>query len=88
LIALVFAIYLYYNSGMKTKKRGRPPGSTGKAKNDLLQLRVDELEKEAFQRAADLAGIGISAWARERLRQVCKRELESNGEKAPFLSGK
>jgi hypothetical protein len=72
---------------MKTKqKRGRPRGATGKAKTDLLQIRVDSLERQGFTQAADLAGIGISAWARERLRQVCRRELTDHGVAVPFLS--
>ena len=70
------------------KKKGRPRGATGKAKSDLIQLRVDTLEKEGFSQAAELAGIGISAWARERLRQICRRELESHGKAVPFLLGK
>ena len=85
---MIFDIYLSYNSAMKTKKWGRPLGSTGKAKGKLLQVRVDELEQLGFAKAAELAGIGLSAWARERLRIVCRRELEQNGQQVPFLSGK
>jgi hypothetical protein len=85
LVGLIFRIYLSYNCGMKKPTRGRPPGSTGKAKTELLQLRVDQLEKQGFAEAAELAGIGVSAWARERLRQICRKELEQHGRKAPFL---
>jgi hypothetical protein len=85
-LRLISHIFLYYNVGM-TKKRGRPRGTSGKAKTGLLQLRVDTLEKQGFVQAAELAGIGISAWARERLRQVCRRELEEHGYAVPFLSG-
>lgn len=55
------------------------------AKDQLLQLRVDEDEKQAFQTAADLAGIALSSWVRERLRLAAIRDLESAGQKIPFI---
>jgi len=33
-------------------------------KADLVKIRVSDLEKAAFQDAADIAGITVSAWAR------------------------
>jgi len=53
-------------------------------KTDLLQLRLLPAEKEAFQKAADLAGLALSAWVRERLRSVARRELTEAGEQVPF----
>jgi hypothetical protein len=53
-------------------------------KTDLLQLRLLPMEKEAFQKAADLAGVALSAWVRERLRKAAVRELESAGLEIPF----
>jgi len=43
-----------------------------------ILIRVSEVEKETFQDAADLAGIPLSAWMRERLRRVAIEELENN----------
>ena len=57
-------------------------------KSDLLQLRLQEAEKEAFQRAANLAGVALSAWVRERLRSAARRELVEAGEQVPFLKGR
>jgi hypothetical protein len=54
-------------------------------KTDLLQLRVLRAEKEAFQKAAELAGVALSAWVRERLRSAARRELTEAGQQVPFL---
>jgi hypothetical protein len=67
------------------KRRGRPSGSTGKARSELLQIRVDALEKEAFEEAARFAGLTASGWARARLRTICRKELEQQGRSVPFL---
>ena len=53
-------------------------------KTQLLQLRLLPEEKEGFQKAADLAGVALSAWVRERLRSVARRELTECGEQVPF----
>jgi len=57
-------------------------------KSDLLQLRLKPAEKEAFQLAADLAGVALSAWVRERLRSAARRELVEAGKQVPFLQEK
>jgi hypothetical protein len=54
-------------------------------KTELLQLRVMPEEKDAFQQAADMAGISVSAWIRERLRLAAIRELEGAGRAVPFV---
>ena len=55
-------------------------------KTELLQLRLQPKEKQAFQEAAALAGISLSAWVRERLRTAAIRDLEGNGRSVPFVS--
>ena len=57
-------------------------------KQELLQVRVNDAEKEAFTDAAELSGIALSAWVRERLRQVAARELEAAAKPVPFLKSK
>jgi uncharacterized protein (DUF1778 family) len=54
-------------------------------KTEVIQLRLSREEKLAFQRAAELAGIALSAWVRERLRRAAIRELEDAGQDIPFL---
>ena len=59
--------------------------SRRQTKADRLDLRVNGLEKKAFKQAADIAGIPLGAWMRERLRRASIRELEEAGLTAPFL---
>jgi predicted HicB family RNase H-like nuclease len=58
---------------MRKKKNpvGRP--SLGKdAKSVVLQSRVQETEKKAYQQAAKSEGKDLSTWVRERLKQAIK----------------
>ena len=48
-------------------------------------IRLSTLEKEGFQNASDVAGIGLSAWARERLRSAAIQELQQVGQQIVFL---
>lgn len=55
------------------------------SKGDRLYIRLADPEKQAFQMAADQAGIPLSAWVRERLRLAAIRDLEMAGRVAPFV---
>jgi hypothetical protein len=55
------------------------------AKDEVLQIRLTEAEKQGFVAAANLAGIPLSSWVRERLRLAAIRDLESAGQKIPFV---
>lgn len=55
---------------------------------ERIGIRVEPDEKEAFEQAADLAGVPVSAWIRERLRRVARRELEDANREIPFLKGR
>lgn len=55
-------------------------------KTDAIEIRVQPNEKAAFREAAELAGISMSSWIRERLRLAAIRELESAGLRVPFVS--
>lgn len=67
------------------KRRGRPPKAPGKAKAEYLQVRVNAAEKRSFHAAAELAGLDLSAWVRERLRLLARKELGKAGQAVPFL---
>ena len=54
-------------------------------KTQNFQVRVTQEEKEGFRQAAELAGISMSAWSRERLRLAAIRELENAGRRVPFV---
>ena len=69
-----------------TNKAGRPKAAPGQARTELLKVRMTPDERRSFERAAEIAGIGVSAWMREKLRRVAARELEQAGELAAFLT--
>lgn len=64
--------------------RGRPRSE--KRLEAALEIRLASAEKQAFRDAAEVAGIPLSAWARERLRRAAVRELEEAARPIPFLS--
>ena len=68
-----------------SKKQGRPPKLASQVRRHYLQVRVNSAEKAAFDAAADLAGLALSAWLRERLRLAARTELAAGGQTAPFL---
>lgn len=67
------------------KKRGGQPKPPERVKSRYLQLRVTESEKAAFDAAAELAGLSLAAWVRERLRLAAREELSGAGKPVPFL---
>jgi uncharacterized protein (DUF1778 family) len=67
-------------------KAGRPKKPKGTAKEEYLELRLDAAEKQAFKDAAELSGMAMSVWVRERLRKVAKKELEDADRPIAFLA--
>ncbi len=57
-------------------------------KTEAIEFRVQAAEKVAFREAAELAGISLSSWMRERLRYVAIRELEAASRSVAFLPQK
>lgn len=55
-------------------------------KDSQFLIRVSEEELKAFKRASEISGIGLSAWARQKLRVAAVQELQAIGEKIPFLT--
>lgn len=53
-------------------------------KTTWLQIRIDPAEKQAFDGAAELAGLSASAWARTVLRRAAIREFEDAGRRLDF----
>lgn len=68
----------------KTGRRGRPPKGSGLTKSEGLLLRMEPREKAAFTEAAEIAGVPLSVWIRERLRRVARDELREAGKESPF----
>ena len=77
-------IFSLYTMPMK-KQRGRPPKEVDRLRSESLLVRLEAGEKEAFKDAADLAGVPLSTWVRERLRQVALKELKSAAHPIRFL---
>jgi hypothetical protein len=69
-----------------TPHRGRPPKAPDRVKADYLDIRLGAPEKQAFRDAADLAGLDLSAWVRERLRAMARKELEAANLPVEFLT--
>jgi len=69
----------------KTTGRGRPRKRLESVKSASLLLRMEPREKKGFTDAADLAGVPLTVWIRERLRQAAVRELDSAARPIPFL---
>jgi predicted HicB family RNase H-like nuclease len=67
------------------KKAGRPKQAN--RRTEYLEIRLNENEKRAFQEAAQISGISVSTWVRERLRRAVIRELEEAGRPATILLG-
>ncbi|MES0132834.1 hypothetical protein [Mesorhizobium sp. M0029] len=57
-------------------------------KTERIELRVTPDEKAGFDEAASIAGLAMSAWARERLRRAAIRELEEASRPIPFVRGR
>ena len=61
------------------------PSEDGETKSAAILLRLEPAEKEGFRAAAELAGIDLSSWIRERLRRVARQELEEARQPIPFI---
>lgn len=69
------------------KKLGAPRKTAARSKREIINLRVNGPEKQAFELAADLDGKKLSEWIRDRLRRLSREELQAHGRDVLFLSG-
>jgi hypothetical protein len=69
----------------KSNKRVRTPKDSDAGKSEYMEIRLGAAEKQAFKDAADLAGLGVSAWVRERLRRIAIKELQEASRPVAFL---
>jgi hypothetical protein len=68
------------------KKRPIPRKPADEKKAAVTQIRLLAVEKAGFEEAADLAGLSLSSWMRERLRNAARKELQEHGQAPAFLS--
>ena len=66
-------------------KGGRPAKSPDELRNEDLLVKLQADEKTAFKDAAQLAGVPLSVWVRERLRRVAVQELGEASQPIAFL---
>jgi uncharacterized protein (DUF1778 family) len=73
---------------MKKKRAspGRPKKAVADTKSATVQIRIGAAEKAGFSAAANLSGLSLSSWMRERLRATARDELQRAGKQVPFLS--
>jgi len=57
-------------------------------KTDSVEVRMQPEEKQTFKLAAELAGVPLSSWIRERLRRAAIRELIDAGLQVPILQSR
>ena len=81
----MYAIRIYNDKMDSKKKAGKSRAGVRELRSENLLVRVKPSEKEGFQDAADYAGVPLSAWMRERLRQAAVKELEAAGRSIAFL---
>lgn len=51
-----------------------------------LRVRLSQRERDAFEEAARLSGLTLSAWARLAARELATRQLVGAGRAVPWLS--
>lgn len=80
------SIFLQYTPGMKNqpKGRGRPKKSSDQLQTVSLDVRCAIAEKDTFKAAADLAGMPLSMWVRQCLRQMATKQLHEAGQEVAF----
>jgi len=67
------------------KKRRKRRANINGVKEEYLELRLYAVEKQAFKDAADLRGMALSVWVRERLRLAAQKELEEANRPVAFM---
>lgn len=55
-------------------------------KKTTIQVRVSEEEKTAFSESANISGIKLASWVRERLRLAATKDLAMAGKRPEFLT--
>ena len=60
----------------------RDAGNRGLGRSEILRVRLNEAERRAFQDAASLAGLSVSAWARMALRERASASLRAAGKES------
>lgn len=68
--------FCVYNTEMKVNRRGRPPKPVLEKREERLDLRVSQTEKQVFKLAAAQSQKDLSVWIRIQLHKAASEELE------------
>jgi len=55
------------------------------SKNDIVRVRVESIERQAFDQAAQMSGLTLSAWVRLAARELATRQLANAGQKPGWI---
>ncbi|MFL5328899.1 MAG: hypothetical protein ACJ8C4_08275 [Gemmataceae bacterium] len=69
----------------KKKRLARRGVGSGETFTERFEMRLRATEKQAFLTAAELAGLEMADWVRERLRRAARQELEEAQQPIPFI---
>lgn len=58
------------------RKRGRPPKSPEGRLVERIEVRADAADKLQLEKAAEVAGLKLSDWIRDRLKRAAQSELQ------------
>ncbi len=58
---------------MKKPKMGRPPIDPSGPQGRLLQIRLSDAQRDSYERAAEHAGLKLSAWIRGCLDKAAEK---------------
>jgi predicted HicB family RNase H-like nuclease len=54
----------------------RPTSGRDAAAPEVIELRITDMERIEFQKAAERSGLSLAAWIRDRLNEAIKREAK------------
>ena len=69
----------------QSKRCAGPEISSAQLQTEYLDVRFVIAEKQGFNAAAELAGMPVTAWVRNWLRQATRVELKSAARSVPLL---
>lgn len=55
-------------------------------KSRQVRIRVEPMEREAFDRAAKMSGLNLSAWMRLAAREMAGRQFSNSGVEVPWVT--
>lgn len=64
------------------------PTVVQRTRNRIVQIRLNDEEKEAVEMAAELSGLSLSSWIRMQLRDSATERMTACGRPVPFMEAR